>query len=148
MTASPTTATTGALDAPAPRLPPVAQAATASLGLAIVGGILMASYVPRRPPLTVPIVLIALGGALLVLAIAMLARSHDLNRGAFFLVGKWALLAYLVQGGMIEYAFVHNHTRGAPLAVVTLGLILFVLDVPLIIGFTVARYQTPSRSTS
>ena len=144
MTAQPTKPT----GAPARRLPPVAQFATASLALAVVGGILMASYVPRRPPLTIPSVLIGLGGALLVLALVMLARLRDFNWSAFFLVGKWALVAYLVQGGMIEYAFVHNHTRGAPLAVVTLGLSLFVIDVPLVIGFTVASYQTPSRGTS
>jgi hypothetical protein len=41
---------------------------------------------------------------------------------------------------MIEYAFVFDHTRGFQLVVLTLMLALFVLNVPILIGFTVARY--------
>ena len=33
----------------------------------------------------------------------------------------------------IEFAFVRNHTRGAPLVVVTLMLVIFALDVPVLI---------------
>jgi hypothetical protein len=39
---------------------------------------------------------------------------------------------------------VHNHASGASLLVLTLMLVIFALDVPLLIGFTVARYQTES----
>jgi hypothetical protein len=42
---------------------------------------------------------------------------------------------------MIEFAFVRNHTRGAPLAVVTGMLVVFALDVPFLIATTVARYE-------
>ena len=48
---------------------------------------------------------------------------------------------YIVIGGMIEYVFVRNHTRGEELALLTWGLVLFIVDVPLILGFSVARYQ-------
>ena len=44
---------------PARRLPPVAEVAIASLALAVVGGIVMASYVPRRPQLGLPVALLA-----------------------------------------------------------------------------------------
>ena len=57
--------------APAPsasrRFPPVAGVTTGSLGLVVIGGILMASYAPRRPPLGVPVAL-AVAGAVLLLA--------------------------------------------------------------------------------
>ena len=59
----------------------------------------------------------------------------------FFLVLRWALLAYLIQPGMIEYVFVHNHASGAPLVVVTLMLVMFAITIPTVIAFTVARYQ-------
>ena len=63
-------------------------------------------------------------------------------------MARWALLAYVVIAGMIEYAFVHNQASGAPLLVLSLMLVMFALDVPLSIGFTVARFQEPSQPTA
>ena len=37
--------------------------------------------------------------------------------------------------------FVFDHTRGAQLVVMTLMLVLFMLNVPVLIAFTVARYE-------
>jgi hypothetical protein len=56
-------------------------------------------------------------------------------------VGRWALLAYLIIAAMIEYVFLRNHTSGGPLVVLTLSLIVFAVNVPVLIGFTVARYD-------
>ena len=116
----------------------------ASLALIIVGGIYMATYVPRRPPLAVPAVLLVASAALLALDAVWIVRLRDFARDRFVAVGRWALLAYVVSAGMIEFAFVRDHTRGGPLVVVTLMLVIFAVDVPLIIGFTVARYHRPS----
>ena len=71
----------------------------------------------------------------------MLARVRDFAWDTFLLVGRWALLAYVIQAGMIEYAFVHNHASGAPLVVVTLMLVMFAITIPTVIAFTVARYE-------
>jgi hypothetical protein len=124
------------------RFPPVAQLATASLALTVIGGIDMASHFPRRPPLAVPISLLSASFVLLVTSVMLLARVPDFARATFFLVGRWALLAYVIQAGMIEFAFVHNDAHGAPLFVVTLLLVMFAVDVPLIIAFTTARYRS------
>jgi hypothetical protein len=124
--------------------PPVAQLSVASLALVVVGGIVVSSYAPRRPPLGAPVALLVAAVVLLAAAVVMLVRIREFAWPTFILVGKWALLAYIVSGGMIEFAFVNNHTRGAPLVVVTSLLIVFVLNVPLIIAFTVARYQEPA----
>jgi len=43
---------------------------------------------------------------------------------------------------MIEYAFVRNHTSGGPLVILTLSLVIYALQVPTLIAFTVARYDT------
>jgi len=59
----------------------------------------------------------------------------------FFRVGDWALLAYGVIAGMLEFIFVFDHTRGGSLVVFTLSLLVFALDVPLLLAFSVARYQ-------
>jgi len=136
------------LDSPADgsvsrRLPPAGEVAVASLALVIIGGIMMASHVPRRPPLGLPVALLAASGVLLLVDVVMLARLRDFAWDKFFLVFRWALLAYVISAGMIEFAFVRDHTRGAALAVVTSMLVIFAVDVPLIIAFTVARYASP-----
>jgi hypothetical protein len=129
-------------EAPRPAAPPVTPLACASLAVVVIGGIVMASSFPRRPALGVPIALLVLSAVLLAASIVLLARQRGFAWSTFLRVGKWALLAYTVSAGMIEFSFVHNHAGGAPLLVVTLLLVLYALNVPLLIGFTVARYQT------
>ena len=127
------------------RVPPIAEVATASMALVIVGGIVMASYIPRRPPLVVPGVLLAASAALMVANVVWLARLRDFPWPTFFTVARWALVAYLVSAGLIEFAFVKDRTRGGPLVVVTLMLAIFAVNVPLIIAFTTARFETRNR---
>jgi hypothetical protein len=124
------------------RFAPVSELAGASLALVVIGGIYMAAYAPRRAPLGPPVVLACASGALLLANIVLLARTKRFAWDKFFLVGKWALLSYLIAAGLIEFAFVKDHIRGGALVVVTAMLVLFALTVPLIISFTVARYQS------
>ena len=125
------------------RFPPVAELAVVSLALVVVGGILMASYAPRRPPLGVPVALAVGGAVLLAVSGYLTSRLRPFAWGRFFLVFRWALLAYVISAGMIGFAFVKDHVRGAPLAVVLAMLVVFALDVPHILAFTVARYASP-----
>ncbi|MHB2029081.1 MAG: hypothetical protein ACYCPT_09725 [Acidimicrobiales bacterium] len=119
---------------------PVAWCSTGALGLVVVGGILLASYAPRVAPLGVATALLCAALVLLGAAIAILIRLRDFAWRTFFSVFKWALVAYVITSGMIEFAFAHDHTRGASLVIVTLMLVVFALSVPLTIAFTVARY--------
>ena len=138
----------GPATVPAPsasrRFPPVAEVTTVSLGLVVIGGILMASYAPRRPPLAVPVALAVAGAVLLLAGCWLTARLRPFDWDRFFLVFRWALLAYVISAGVIAFAFIKDHTRGAPLAVVLVMLVIYALDVPLIIAFTVARYSSPA----
>jgi hypothetical protein len=130
--------------APSPferRLPPVTEIGAASM-IAIAGGVIyLAAYLPKHAPLGVAVGLLALAAALQGANAILLARLRDFAWDRFFQVGGWALLAYAVIAGMIEYAFVYDRTRGAQLVVMTLMLALFMLNVPVLIAFTVARYQ-------
>jgi len=45
---------------------------------------------------------------------------------------------------VIGFAFIKDHVHGAPLAVVLVMLVIYALDVPLVIAFTVARYASPA----
>jgi hypothetical protein len=136
------TSTTSPSSASARSFPPVAGLATLSLAFVIVGGILMVSAMPDEPSLAAPVTLLGLSAGSLGVNVVLLITLRDFAWRRFWSVGRWALLAYAVSGGMIEFAFLHNHVSGTPLLLLTLMLLMFVINVPLIISFTVARYQT------
>jgi hypothetical protein len=123
------------------RFPPVAELAVASVALMLTGGIYLAAHLPRHPPLGPAVGLLAAGGVLSLAAIGLLVRIRPFAWGTFFLVARWALVAYVVIAGILGFVFIYDHTRGATLAVLLLTLIVFALDVPMIIAFTVAKYQ-------
>lgn len=124
-------------------MPPIGWLSTGALGLVVVGGITLASYAPRVAPLGVATALLCGAIVLLVLAGVLLARIPDFAWETFANVFKWALLAYVITSGMIEFAFVHDHTRGSSLVLVSLMLVVFALSVPTTIAFTVARFVDP-----
>lgn len=125
----------------AQRLPPVGGVAMATLATVIAGGIYLASHLPRPAPLGPAVASVAAAAILLAINIVSLARLRSFAWGSFFLVGKWALAAYLVVAGMLEYVFILDQTRGATLVLLTLMLAIFGLTVPLVLAFAVARYQ-------
>jgi hypothetical protein len=125
------------------RLPPVTQLGMLSLGLVLVAGIYLSAHLPQHVSLGPAVAL--LGASALVLAgnLLALSRVDGFAWRRFFEIARWALLAYALIAGMIEYVFLRNHTSGGPLVVLTLSLIVFAVNVPVLIGFTVARYQEP-----
>ncbi|MCL4422559.1 MAG: hypothetical protein M1115_05235 [Actinobacteria bacterium] len=126
------------------RLPPVAELAVASVALMLSGGVYLAAHLPRHPPLGPAAGLLASGGAVTIVAMVLLSRIRPFAWGAFFLVARWALLAYAVIAGLLAFVFIYDHTQGATLVVLVLTLVVFAIDVPMVIAFTVARYQEVS----
>jgi len=122
-------------------LPRISELGVVALVLCAISVITIAGSVPQRPPMAIVWALIGLAGAAMVVAVASLARTPLFAWSSFFLVGKWALLGYLVIAGMIEYAFVYDHTPEPQMAALSTVLLLFALDVPLLLGFAVARHQ-------
>jgi hypothetical protein len=123
------------------KFPPVAQMAVASMALVIVAGIYLAAHLPHRPPLGPAVALLVAAGVLLVVDVATVGRLKNFAWDVFFRVGGWALLGYGVISGMLEFVFVFDHTRGSSLVLLTLSLLVFALDIPLLLAFSVARYQ-------
>jgi hypothetical protein len=123
------------------RFPPVTQVAMASLALIVAGGIYLSAHLPRHVPLTPAVVLLAASAALLLGNLIALSRVRDFDWQRFFQIARWSMLAYVVIAGMIEYAFLRNHVRGGALVVLTLSLVVFSVHVPILVGFTVARYH-------
>jgi hypothetical protein len=122
-------------------LPPVTQLAMASLALIVAGGIYLAAHLPKQVPLMPAIVLLTASAVLLVLNFALLSRVKGFAWHRFFTVGKWALLAYVITAGLIEYAFLRDGMSGAPLIVLTLSIVVYAVHVPMLIAFTVAQYD-------
>lgn len=123
------------------RLPPVTELGVASMALIVAGGISIAAKLPGDVPLGLPVALLAASALLMVVNLVALGRVPDFNWTAFFGVAKWALLAYCVIAAILEFVFINDGTRGGVLVVLTLSLLVYAVHVPLLIGFTVARYQ-------
>lgn len=127
--------------------PPIAAACVASMALVLVDGVYLAAYLPRRAPMGPAVGLVCAAGAALVVAVVLVARLRGFAWASFFLVARWALLAYGVIAGMLEYVFVDDGTGGAMLALLTVALVLFAIDIPVLLAFSVARFQ-PGRPAS
>jgi hypothetical protein len=123
------------------KLPPVQLLGVVSMILTIVSVIILASYIPQKPPLAPSTILMALAGAALAANLALLSRARDFSWSTFRVVGGWALVAYVVTAGMLEYVFLYDHVRGGVLVLMSLSLVSFAANVPLLLAFGVARYQ-------
>lgn len=108
----------------------------------------MAAHLPARPPLGPAASLVGAAGVVMLVNVVLLARLKNFAWPAFFLVGKWSLVAYLVITGMLEFIFVLDGTRGATLLLLTFMLVVFAVAVPVLLGFSVARYQPAPESSS
>lgn len=122
-------------------LPPVTQLAVASLALIVVGGIYLAAQIPGPVALAPAVALLLLGAAVLAAAGALLSRVPGFAWARFRQVGMWSLLAYGVSAGMLELVFALDRVPAPELLLLTAMLVVYALDIPLILAFTVARHQ-------
>lgn len=123
------------------KVPPVTVLGMVTIGAVAAGVSYVAAYLPKHAPLGPAIACLVVAVAVLLAAVVLLARQPEFAWRRFFQVAGWALLAYIVIAGMIEYAIVYDQTRGSILVVMTLLLVTFTLTVPVLLGFTVARFQ-------
>jgi hypothetical protein len=130
------------------KLPPIGEVGMGVIAVVVSGGVYLASYLPRKAPLGPAFAIMGVAAALLVWNIFTLSRLRDFAWDKFFLVAKWAAIAYLIIAGMLEYIFVLDHTRGGVLVVLTIILAIFAVNIPMILGFSVARYQPVNAAAS
>ncbi|HKT44740.1 MAG TPA: hypothetical protein VJQ85_08055 [Gaiellaceae bacterium] len=120
----------------------VSELGMVSIGFVAAGVIYLAAYLPRRAPLAPAIIFLVLAAAVLALNAFSLTRQPGFAWWRFRQVAGWMTLVYLVVAGMLEYTFVYDHTRGPVLVLMTLLLAIFTLNVPLLSGWTVARFES------
>jgi hypothetical protein len=125
------------------RLPPVTQIGMTSLALIVAGGIYLSAHLPHHVPLGPAVALLVASVLLLAGNLISLSLVKSFRWDRFFAVAKWTLLAYVAIAGLIEYSFLRDHIRGGVLVVLTASLVVFAVHVPVLVGFTVARYDEP-----
>jgi len=123
------------------KLPPITEVSIATMILVIVGGIYIVSYLPRSVSLALPIALTVSAAMLLLANVYLISRITPFAWDYFWLVAKWSFAAYVVIAGMLEYVFIHDDTPGDVLAVLSASLVIYAVNIPLLFGFSVARYQ-------
>jgi hypothetical protein len=126
------------------RYPPFTELGMFSLALIVAGGIYLSSHIPQQVALGPAIGLLVASALVLTINLALLLRIPDFAWPRFLQVAKWALLAYLFTAAMIEYAFLRNHLKGGALVILTLSLLVYAIQVPTLIAFTVARWEHSS----
>ncbi len=116
--------------------------ALASLVLAFLTIGTMAAYLPGRAPAAMTVSLVAASAGMLLLAAAMVRRAGAwLPRDVFRRVAVPTLVVSGIAVSYAELVFVYDGTRGLPLAVITAALVLVALDLPVVLGYGVARSQ-------
>ena len=123
--------------------PPVMPIAIATLVLVVAGGVFVASQYGRPAKLVVPTILAAVAVLLLIVNVVLVLRIKEFARPVFFRVLGWALLAYAVISGILEFVFIYDSTPARLLTLFTVMLVLFAIDVPLMLAYSVARWQPP-----
>jgi hypothetical protein len=123
------------------KLPPIAELAIASMVAIVAGGVYLAAHLPRHAPPALPTAMLVVSAGLIVANLVLLSRLESFAWKSFFLVAKWSLVAYVVIAGMLQYVFVKDGTSGGTLVLVTLMLVAYAINIPLLFAFSVARYQ-------
>ena len=124
-------------------MPPIQQLGGATLVLIVAGGIYTAAHLPAHVPEGPTIGLLVAACVVLLANVTLLSRIEDFAWRSFRLVAGWVLAAYVVIAGMLEYVFIYDGTRGSQLVILTAMLVVFAVDIPLMLGFSVARFQDP-----
>ena len=102
---------------------------------------IIAAYLPQAVPLMWPMVFLGVSGALLVAALILLARLRHFAWSLFFAVARWIIVLTAVFVAMTVFVFVVDGTDGLTLTVMAIVLILTAINVPILVGFSVARHE-------
>jgi len=122
-------------------LPPPNVFAVVTLMLVLGAVGTLASYLPFNAPLDVTLPLIELAIVVYAAAVWRLFATRTYAWSIFFAVARPTCLAAGTAAALIEFAFYYDETGGRSLAILTTGLVLFVLDLSLLLGYSVARNE-------
>jgi hypothetical protein len=125
---------------------PIVTASIASIVFAFLAVGILASYLPRTPPLGWSVGCLAISAVLFVVAVGLIARLHTFAWPLFFRVARWVSVLPAVFAATAIFVFVADGTKGAPLAIMITVLLLASANIPLVVAFSVARHDPASTS--
>ena len=126
------------------RSPVVACIVGTIISCILAAGIIIA-HVPEPAPMWGSIMWVCIAAVLTVATVVLILRKKPFARKRFFTVAKWVFLYILVLSGMGEYVMAFDGMRGETLVVMTIILLLFLVNIPMLWGFSVARHErTPN----
>jgi hypothetical protein len=121
-------------------LPPIIEVGVVAMALCIAGVIYLVSYT-SAPSLGPAIGLVIAAAAVVLANCAILARIPDFNWHVFWQVGWWTLVGYAVIAGMLMFTFIYDKLPSGQLALLVGTLAVFAVDIPIMLAFSVARFQ-------
>ncbi len=101
----------------------------------------LAAYLPFNAPLEVTLPLIEVAIAVYAAAVWRLFATRTYAWSTFLAVARPTLLAAGTAAAIVELAFYYDKTGGRSLAILSTGLVLVVLDLALLLGYSVARNE-------
>ena len=119
----------------------VVPLAVAALASAFVALGVIAAFLPKAVPMAWPASLLVLAALLTVATVLTLSRRRRFAWGLFFTVARWVLVLTGVFAALAVYVFVLDGTPGSTLAVLAAVLVLAAVDVPILVAYSVARYE-------
>jgi hypothetical protein len=123
------------------RLPPIVEIGSIGLMFSIAGVIYLSAYIPGHPSLAPAIGLLAASAAVVGGNVLLLSRIPDFAWPMFWQVWRWTMLAYAIIAGMLMYVFIYDQIPSGQLILLVLTLAVFAVDIPVMLAFSVARYQ-------
>jgi hypothetical protein len=123
------------------KLPPCDLLSVISLSFVIIGGIYMTSYMPEKPPLLGAITLLVVSAAIFLVNSILLVSRLNLIGHVFFKVAKWIVIVETIISAMLAYVFIYDGVRSTTLVILLMFLVLFALNIPIIVSYTVAKTQ-------
>ena len=123
------------------KLPPISELAIVTMVLVVTGGIYMAGHIPNDVPTLLPTILTAVAALILVANVIMLARVKRFAWPIFKQVAGWSLAGYGVISGLLLWVFLRDDIPSDVMTLLSASLVIFAVNIPLLFGFSVARYQ-------
>ena len=123
------------------KLPPVAEIAIATMTLVIIGGTWIAAHIPDDVPLLLPTVLAVGAAVLLLYNVYLTSTLKPFAWDVFRQVFGWSLVGYGVIAGLLLFVFLRDDIPGDVMGFLAAMLVIFAVNIPLLFGFSVARYQ-------
>jgi hypothetical protein len=122
------------------RSPVVACIVGTIISCILAAGIIIV-HIPASAPMWGSIMWVCIAAVLTVATMVLILRKKSFARKRFFTVAKWVFLYILVLTGMAEYVMAFDGMRGETLVVMTIILLLFLVNIPMLWGFSVARHE-------